>query len=92
MPTILLGFLKKTLDVGYLFTASAVAVWCWNSEQQLAGAGVASGQEEIPHIQGQEQWLCFAGAVMKPGYNIVTTNFEFCLFFFFFMSNVRLFI
>ena len=24
-----------------------------------------SGQEELPHVQGKEQWLCFAGAAMK---------------------------
>ena len=24
-----------------------------------------SGGEEISHIQGKEQWLCFAGAAMK---------------------------
>ena len=23
------------------------------------------GSEEIPLVQGKEQWLCFAGAVMK---------------------------
>ena len=25
----------------------------------------SGGHEEIPYIQGQEQWLCFAGAAMK---------------------------
>ena len=23
------------------------------------------GSEEIPHIQGKEQWLCFAGTAVK---------------------------
>ena len=28
-------------------------------------AGAASSQEELPHVQGKEQWLNFAGAAMK---------------------------
>ena len=28
-------------------------------------AGAASGQEEIPHVQGQEWRLCFAGLTMQ---------------------------
>ena len=24
-----------------------------------------SGQEELPHLQGKEQWLSFAGAAVK---------------------------
>jgi len=35
------------------------------SEQWLGGAGAARSQEEIPHVQGQEQRLHFAGAAMK---------------------------
>ena len=36
----------------------------------LHGTGVAaawcrSGPEELPHIQGKEQWLHFAGAAVK---------------------------
>ena len=26
---------------------------------------ISGGREEIPHIQGQEQWLHFVGAAMK---------------------------
>ena len=25
----------------------------------------SGGHEDIPHLQGQEQWLCFAGAAVK---------------------------
>ena len=24
-----------------------------------------SDREELPHVQGKEQWLCFAGAAVK---------------------------
>ena len=24
-----------------------------------------SSREELPHVQGKEQWLCFAGAAVK---------------------------
>ena len=33
--------------------------------QQHSGAAAASGPEEIPHAQGKEQQLCFAGAALK---------------------------
>ena len=32
---------------------------------QVASKVSSSGHEEIPHIQGKEQWLCFAGAAVK---------------------------
>ena len=34
------------------------------------------GQEELPHIQGKEQWLQFAGAAMKryPTYKVRETQ------------------
>ena len=35
------------------------------SEQWLGGVGAVRSQEEIPHTQGQQQWLHFAGAAMK---------------------------
>ena len=34
---------------------------CWHSKWQLCSAWVVSGGEEIPHVQGQEQWLHFSG-------------------------------
>ena len=36
------------------------------AERSYPRAKVSSGgHEEIPHVQGKEQWLCFAGAAMK---------------------------
>ena len=32
---------------------------------QVASKVSSSGCEETPHIQGKEQWLCFAGVAMK---------------------------
>ena len=32
---------------------------------QVASKVSSSGCEEIPHIQGKEQWLSFAGAAVK---------------------------
>jgi len=30
-----------------------------------AAAAQCSGRDELPHVQGQEQWLHFAGAAME---------------------------
>ena len=34
-------------------------------EEQSQDEGQKGRREEIPLIQGKEQWLCFAGAAMK---------------------------
>ena len=46
------------------YTQVSTFLWCNCGEQRLRGAGAASGWEEIPHIQGQEQWLW--GATPRP--------------------------
>ena len=35
-----------------------------------------NGQEELPCIQGKEQWLCFAGAALKrdPTFKVSETQ------------------
>ena len=35
------------------------------AERSYSMSKVRSGHEEIPLVQGKEQWLCFAGAAMK---------------------------
>ena len=63
-----------TLDMGYLFTAApAMRSHCslpwmgrldwFQIEKELKVR--KGGSEEIPIIQGKEQWLCFAGAAVK---------------------------
>ena len=43
-----------------------VAVWAQEGLEEPSGFEGQEGQpEEIPLIQGKEQWLCFAGAAMK---------------------------
>ena len=44
----------------------AVAAWAQAGLEELSMLKVRKGSgEEIPLIQGKEQWLCFAGAAMK---------------------------
>ena len=43
-----------------------VAVWAHEGLEEPSHVEGQEGQrEEIPLIQGKEQWLCFAGAAMK---------------------------
>ena len=43
-----------------------VAVWVQEGlEEPSHVEGQEGRREEIPFIQGKEQWLCFAGAAMK---------------------------
>ena len=43
-----------------------VAVWAQEGLEELSHVEGKEGQwEEIPLIQGKEQWLCFAGAAVK---------------------------
>ena len=36
------------------------------SERSYPASRLREGlREELPHVQGKEQWLCFAGAAMK---------------------------
>ena len=43
-----------------------VAVWAQEGLEEPSDFEGQEGQrEEIPLIQGKEQWLCFAGAAMK---------------------------
>ena len=44
----------------------AVAVWAQEGlEEPCHNEGQEGQLEEIPLIQGKEQWLCFAGAAVK---------------------------
>ena len=44
----------------------ALAVWAQEGLEELSHVeGQEGGGEEIPLLQGKEQWLCFAGAPMK---------------------------
>ena len=44
----------------------AVAVWTQEGLEELFHVKVRRGSgEEIPLVQGNEQWLCFAGAAVK---------------------------
>ena len=44
----------------------AVVVWAQEGLKEPSHIeGQEGQQEEIPLIQGKEQWLCFAGAVLK---------------------------
>ena len=43
-----------------------VAAWAQEGLEELSNFDVKKGSgEEIPLVQGKEQWLCFAGAAMK---------------------------
>ena len=44
----------------------AVDVWVQEGQEELVHVqGQEGGHEEIPLIQGKEQWLCFAGVAVK---------------------------
>ena len=44
----------------------AVAAWAQEGLEELSHVeGQEGGSEEIPLVQGKEQWLRFAGAAMK---------------------------
>ena len=44
----------------------AVAAWAQESLEELCHIeGQEEWGEEIPLVQGKEQWLCFAGAAVK---------------------------
>ena len=44
----------------------AVAAWAQEGLEELVHVESQEGcSEEIPLVQGKEQWLCFAGAVLK---------------------------
>ena len=70
-----LTWVSLTLDVGYLFkTAPAKHILFWWGGSKITADGDCSheikrrllvGHEEIPLVQGKEQWLHFAGAAMK---------------------------
>ena len=43
-----------------------VAAWARRAERSYSEFKVRrGGREEMPLIQGKEQWLCFAGAAVK---------------------------
>ena len=52
------AFFIVQLSHPYVTTGKTIAL----TRQTFAGT---SGHEEIAHVQGQEQWLCFAGAAVK---------------------------
>ena len=44
----------------------AVDVWVQEGQEELVHVqGQEGAHEEIPLIQGKEQWLCFAGVAVK---------------------------
>ena len=52
------AFFIVQLSHPYVTTGKTIAL----TRQTFAGM---SGHEEIAHVQGQEQWLCFAGGAVK---------------------------
>ena len=63
--TYCLTWVSLTLDVGYLVMA-APAKHSRRAERSYSTFKVRrGGSEEIPLVQGKEQWLRFAGAAVK---------------------------
>ena len=55
-----LGFLSCSIGLYFCFCANTTLSW-----SMVAAMEQKCGQEELPHVQGKEQWLRFTGAAVK---------------------------